>query len=244
MNRHHLHFPDSDSNEEPERTFDFSKFPNLQEVTIGVRWISGGLLWISAALSTINPTTSPPLSTFKLDISGRPPRFAPVHHKEQFENDLRLIDERVVQIERDFIGMANFTVSFRHPGFEVGLLCLDLCPFLTSPSALRSVGTTFSFLLFVQISEKVTTPSFTTDAPLLLDIPNDLTGRSVAHVRLSRLRLLNSPFECLIEVVFRESVSTIERGNLFAKSKIHRNRKAIAMVSYFCLPCLCGNDFI
>ena len=32
-----------------ERSFNFSKYPNLKEVDLGVGWIGGGLLWISPA---------------------------------------------------------------------------------------------------------------------------------------------------------------------------------------------------
>jgi hypothetical protein len=88
-------------------------------VTIGLRWVSGGLLWIPAALSTINPTTSPRLSAIKLNFSGRPPWFTPVQLRERLENELRFVDEHVGRIEREFMGAVNVAV-IRHPGFEVG----------------------------------------------------------------------------------------------------------------------------
>ena len=55
-----------------QRSFDFSKFQNLQEVEFGVGWMSGGLPWIPIALSTLRPVTSPYLSIVKLDFSSSP----------------------------------------------------------------------------------------------------------------------------------------------------------------------------
>ena len=101
------------------QSFDFSKLPNLQEVSIGLRWVSGDLLWIHTTLSTVKPATSPSLSVIELDIGGRPPLSTPLHLREQLESDLRIIDEHVVRIEREFVGAVNVTVH-RHPGFEVG----------------------------------------------------------------------------------------------------------------------------
>ena len=51
--------PDVDRVEAPERSFDFSEFPNVQHVAFGVNWVGGGLFWIHAALSTLRPATSP-----------------------------------------------------------------------------------------------------------------------------------------------------------------------------------------
>lgn len=101
--------------------------------------MAGGLLWISTALSTINLTTSPRLSTLKLDIGGRPPPFAPLPLKERFESDIRLIDQRVARIEREFSGVTNFTMLLRYPVVEAGGLGFHLYPLLTSPSALKPV---------------------------------------------------------------------------------------------------------
>ena len=65
-------FPDVDRRETYERSFDFSKSPNLQEVTLvcGVfGYTRGGLPWFPMALSTLEPTTSPRLSTIRLDFT-------------------------------------------------------------------------------------------------------------------------------------------------------------------------------
>ena len=52
-----------------QRSFDFSKFRNLQELDLRVSWMGGGLLWIPGALSTLKPATSPRLSTIQLSFA-------------------------------------------------------------------------------------------------------------------------------------------------------------------------------
>lgn len=52
-------FLDVDGCETPDQSFNFSKFPNLQEVGHGFRvgLMRGYLVWIPEALSTLRPTT-------------------------------------------------------------------------------------------------------------------------------------------------------------------------------------------
>ncbi|KAF9781851.1 hypothetical protein BJ322DRAFT_1078792 [Thelephora terrestris] len=100
-----------------DRSFDFTKLPNLQEVKFNVNWTAGGLLWISVALSTINPATSPHLYTLQLKLGGRFLRYIPEDRRERLTDDLRLIDEEVARIEHEFMGALELTVA-QYPGFR------------------------------------------------------------------------------------------------------------------------------
>lgn len=116
-------FPDAYGREAVHRSFDLSKFPNLEEVKFGfsVRSTDGGLSWIPVALSTLKPVTSPHLSAIRLDfadtIVNQPIKGA--------ANDLRWISAEIARIEREFEGAVNFTMP-RDPGFEVVLETLNV----------------------------------------------------------------------------------------------------------------------
>ena len=111
--------PDVDGSEVFERSFDFSEFPNLQEVEFGVGWRCNGLPWIHIALSTLRPATSPRLSTIQLDFTRPSPsgRFVDVF-TESVGDDLRWIADEIVRIEREFMGAVNSTV-LRDPWFKM-----------------------------------------------------------------------------------------------------------------------------
>lgn len=112
-------FPDVDGNESLEQPFDFSKFPNLQEVELEVGWMSGRLLWIPRALSTIDPATSPRLSVIKLDLARPPNAIQSVNALiEVAGDDLRWVADEIARIEGGFEGAVNPTV-LRDPSFQV-----------------------------------------------------------------------------------------------------------------------------
>ena len=107
-----------DGSEAFERSFDFSTFPNLQEVDFGVSWMGGGLPWIPKALSTLKYTTSPRLSSIRVDFTcsyiGNPSVQTAIWDTA---NDLRQVTDEVARIEREFGGVVESTV-FRDPVFE------------------------------------------------------------------------------------------------------------------------------
>ena len=128
--------PEVDSREVLDRSFDFSKLQNLQEVELGVQWVGGGVLWIPMALSTIRPTTSPRLSSIRLDFSRSSiaNRFTQAAIGDAGNHLQRLADE-VARIEREFKGAVNLTVV-RDPGFAVVFDTLDVRhPFRTVEDA-------------------------------------------------------------------------------------------------------------
>ena len=109
-----------------ERSFDFSKFPNLKEVDLGIGWIGGGLLWIPPALSTLRPVTSPRLFAIQLNFvqpftANRSVETAIEH----IGDDLRRVADEVARIKCEFKGAVNVTV-FRDPAFKVVLDTLDV----------------------------------------------------------------------------------------------------------------------
>ena len=106
-------FPGVDGCESFGQSFDFTKFPNLQEVNFGfvVGWREGGLPWIPLALSTLRTTTSPHLSAMRLNFAGSPVVDQSVESLiEDTGNDLRRIADEVARIGREFQGAVNFTV--------------------------------------------------------------------------------------------------------------------------------------
>jgi len=113
--------PDVDLVEASERTFDFSKSPNVQKVDFGVRWVGGGLLWIPTALSTLRPPTSPRISTIRLDFALH---FATNRSAETLlvgaGSDLRRVAGEFDRIEREFEGAVTLNVS-RDPVFKAVL---------------------------------------------------------------------------------------------------------------------------
>ena len=101
--------PDTDGGEF-ERSLDFSKLPKLQVVTLKLAFLSGGLRWIAMALSTIKPTTSPSLSTIRVDLACLNATTRPERLTEDTRNNLRRVTDEVVRIEREFSGALNLTV--------------------------------------------------------------------------------------------------------------------------------------
>ena len=103
--------PDVDNCGTFERSFDFSKFPNLRKVTFKIRWESGCLLWIPVALSTLRVSTSPRLSFIQLELtrSRTLGRLTEVQIKN-LGDDLRPILGECVRIKREFEGVA-FEIS-------------------------------------------------------------------------------------------------------------------------------------
>ena len=111
-----------------ERSFDFSKFPNLREVKLGFRsgLTRGGLFWIPLALSTLKPTTSPHLTAIRLDFARSPIAHRPVETLIQdISNDLRRVESEVARIERELGGAVNLDVR-RDVGFEMVLDILNV----------------------------------------------------------------------------------------------------------------------
>lgn len=96
-----------------ERSFDFSKFPNLQEVEFGVGWVGGSLLWIPMALSTIRFATSPRLSAIQLSFTRPLTTYRSVGSPvDDAGGDIRRVVDEIARIEREFEGAANFTVHW------------------------------------------------------------------------------------------------------------------------------------
>lgn len=112
-------FPDADGRVTSERSFDLSKFPNLEELDFGfsVRSTDGGLSWIPIALATLKPVTSPRLSAVRLCFAITPIPNRPIIGAG---SDIRRISDEVARIEREFEGAVNFTMP-PDPGFEVVL---------------------------------------------------------------------------------------------------------------------------
>ena len=117
---------DVDGCEAFERSFDFSKFPNLQELDFGVGWVSEDLFWIPTALSTLKPATSPRLSTIRLNFTHPSSNDRPVETViKHTENDLRRIADEIARIEREFRGAVNVTIH-RDPAFRAVLHALNV----------------------------------------------------------------------------------------------------------------------
>jgi len=97
---------------EVERSFDFSEFPNLQEVSFACRvgWRDGGLPWIPMAFSTLKSTTSPRLSSIQLDLAGSPLCRPANTYIRDMGDDLRRIADEFARIECEFGGAVNLTV--------------------------------------------------------------------------------------------------------------------------------------
>ena len=103
------------------RSFDFSSFPNLQEVDFGVHWVSGSLLWIPLAFSTLRHTTSPRLAVICLELARSPTAYRSTETLLQdLGDDLRRVADEVTRIEREFEGAVNLTVV-RGLGFKEAL---------------------------------------------------------------------------------------------------------------------------
>ena len=147
--------PDAIRDHAFERSFDFSKFPNIQEVTFGF-WADGHggcLPWVSMALSTLRPTASPHLSGIKLDFRS----LLDIRVETMIADtgsDLRRIAGKVTRIKREFEETVRFTV-LRDPRFRVVLGTLKVrvrfvwwktpCGYVDSPPLVpcRSSSATF-----------------------------------------------------------------------------------------------------
>ena len=121
-------FPDVDRHEASDQSFDFSKFPNLQEVTLICRVYGsthGGLPWLPIALSTLKPATSPRLSAIRLDLTYWSTPSAAETLIEDVGGDLRRVADEVSRIEREFKGAVNLT-TLRDSNFEVAFETLNV----------------------------------------------------------------------------------------------------------------------
>jgi len=120
------HSPDAIRHDTIERSFDLSKFPNLQDVTFRVMayWWGEDITWIPMALSTLRPTTSPHLSTITLDFcSSITQPVEPV--TTGMDNDLQRIAGEVARMECEFKGAVKFIV-FLDSRFEAALDSLNV----------------------------------------------------------------------------------------------------------------------
>lgn len=111
-----------------QRSFDFSNFPNLQEVDFSFRvdWMGGGLPWIPMALSTLKPATSPRLSAIQLNFVWQSSAYQSVDAAiEDVGEDLRRIAGEVARIEREFEGVVSLAVVW-DLGFNAALDKLDV----------------------------------------------------------------------------------------------------------------------
>ena len=88
--------------------------------------MSGGLLWVSTALSTVRPATSPHLSTIKLDLVRQPNANGPVVVMiTDTGKDLSKVPDEVSRIKREFMGVPDLTVLL-DPAFGVVSDILDV----------------------------------------------------------------------------------------------------------------------
>jgi len=109
-----------------EQSFNFSNFPNLQEVDFGVHWVDGSLVWIPMAFSTLGPATSPRLSIIRLELARSPTVYKPIETLlKDLGGDLRRVADEVSRIERVFEGAVNLTVV-RGRGFREALDTLNV----------------------------------------------------------------------------------------------------------------------
>jgi len=116
-------------------SFDFSGFPNLQEVEFAVGWMSGRAPWIPIALSTVRPATSPRLSTVQPGFIRPPASSGSVEALvETIGGELQRVAGEVAGIENEFEGAVNLTV-LRDPSFQAAfdVFCVSCAPYLTTP---------------------------------------------------------------------------------------------------------------
>ena len=115
--------PEAYRDEHSERSFDFSKYPNIREVELGVSWYSGGLSWIPTSLSTLRSTTSPRLSAIQLNFIRLPSNSESVIHHTG--DDLRRVAGEVARIGSEFKGMVNVTL-LPDPRFTIAFNALNV----------------------------------------------------------------------------------------------------------------------
>ena len=94
------------------RSYNFSNFPNLQEVKFAFTagWPGRGLPWIPMALSTLRPATSPRLSAVRLCLACLIVDRSVKTLVKDTGNDLRQVADEASRIEREFEGVVDFTV--------------------------------------------------------------------------------------------------------------------------------------
>ena len=92
------------------RTFDFTEFPNLEELAFHTPMAAKDTYWLPEAISTLKPTTSLRLSALRLVTWDRL-LGGPVPGKERLGNMTRLVEE-VTQVERKFKGAVKVTVPW------------------------------------------------------------------------------------------------------------------------------------
>lgn len=118
--------PGVDGSDSSKRSFNFSKSPNLQEVDFRVGWVGGGLLWIPMALSTIKSTTSPRLSTIRLNFFRSHSTDRNVEPSIQgMSGDFQRAEDEAARIKREFGKAVDLTV-LRDPSFWVVLDALNV----------------------------------------------------------------------------------------------------------------------
>lgn len=93
-----------------DRPFDFAKCRNLKEVALTLNSASTSLPWFYMTLSTIKSSTTPHLSVLHLDLP-QPNRIA--DWRILFADDLRLLDEEIARVRREFGGAVNLTAGYR-----------------------------------------------------------------------------------------------------------------------------------
>lgn len=96
-----------------DRSLDFSECRNLKEVVLRLGGAGPGLPWIYTTLSTIRSATTPHLSALHLDLHGLSRSNSFINWRILFADDLRLLDEEVARIEREFEGAVNLTANYR-----------------------------------------------------------------------------------------------------------------------------------
>jgi len=104
-----------------ERSFDLSKFLNLQELEIAICWLGGRLLWIPVALSTVRPVTSPHLSAIELRFTRVHPFSRPAEILQSMGDDLQWVADEFIRISREFEGAVYLDSGFKKlDKFQVG----------------------------------------------------------------------------------------------------------------------------
>ena len=87
--------------------------------------MTGDLLWIPTALSTLKHTTSPRLSALQLSFVMSTTTHSVKTSIEDMGNDLRWAADEVARIEREFEGAVELILT-RDPGFETVFDALDV----------------------------------------------------------------------------------------------------------------------
>lgn len=119
--------------EAPNQPFDFTKLPNIKQVKFKVLQTAGSIQWISTALSTLKPATSPCLTVVRLNFAVR--RFLNRRSMERLRDDLTLIEREVARVRHEFAGKVHITMN-ENIRYRVSGLNSNFRPFLKGPSAL------------------------------------------------------------------------------------------------------------